>query len=51
MRFGAVVMVEELRAGGGGLEPESSAFSAHVEADQSIEISRMQEMLAELDAG
>ncbi|MGH2383373.1 MAG: DUF305 domain-containing protein [Candidatus Limnocylindria bacterium] len=48
---GALVMVEELRAGGGGLEPESSTFAAHVEADQGIEISRMREMLAELDAG
>jgi uncharacterized protein (DUF305 family) len=46
---GALVMVEELHAGGGGVEPESGAFAAHVEADQGIEIARMREMLAELD--
>ncbi len=48
---GALVMVGELHAGGGGVEPESFSFSAHIEADQEIEIRRMRELLAELDAG
>ena len=48
---GALVMVGELHAGGGGVEPESFSFSAHVEADQEIEIRRMRELLAELGAG
>lgn len=45
---GAVTMVRELYAAGGGAEPETDAFARHVEADQEIEIARMQELLAEL---
>jgi uncharacterized protein (DUF305 family) len=45
---GALTMVRELYAGGGGLEPASDRFARDVEADQSIEISRMREMLAKL---
>jgi uncharacterized protein (DUF305 family) len=44
---GAVQMVSDLYASGGGQEPEIDAFARHVEADQNIEIVRMQEMLAE----
>jgi uncharacterized protein (DUF305 family) len=44
---GALVMVSELYASkGGGMEPEVDAFARHVEADQEIEIKRMQELLA-----
>jgi uncharacterized protein (DUF305 family) len=45
---GALTMVEQLYAAGGGLESEADAFARHVVADQSIEIARMQELLAEL---
>ncbi|MHC3000182.1 hypothetical protein OB08_13945 [Microbacterium sp. HJ5] len=44
---GAIQMVEELYAAGGGQESEIDAFARHVEADQGIEIARMQQMLAE----
>lgn len=44
---GAVQMVDELYASGAGQESEIDAFARHVEADQNIEIARMQEMLAE----
>jgi uncharacterized protein (DUF305 family) len=44
---GAVQMVSELYASGGGQEPDIDAFARHVEADQAIEIARMQEMLSE----
>ncbi|WP_164743484.1 DUF305 domain-containing protein [Microbacterium sulfonylureivorans] len=44
---GAIQMVRELYAAGGGQESEIDAFARHVEADQGIEIARMQEMLAE----
>jgi len=44
---GAIQMVDELYAAGGGQETEIDAFARHVEADQGIEIARMQEMLAE----
>lgn len=43
---GAVSMVEELYASGGGLEPAADQFAREFEADQSIEIARMQKMLA-----
>jgi uncharacterized protein (DUF305 family) len=42
-------MVKELSATGGGLEPASDRFAREVAADQTIEIKRMQEMLAKLN--
>jgi uncharacterized protein (DUF305 family) len=47
---GAVKMVEQLRAGDAGAEPEIDAFARHVDSDQRIEIARMQRLLAELRA-
>ena len=43
---GAITMVEQLYAGGGGLESEIDMFARHVDADQQIEINRMRELLA-----
>jgi uncharacterized protein (DUF305 family) len=43
---GAIAMANQLYARGGGLEPESDRFAREVIADQSIEVSRMQSMLA-----
>jgi uncharacterized protein (DUF305 family) len=45
---GALQMVRDLQNDGGGAEPELSAFTRHVEADQGIEIARMQDLLADL---
>jgi uncharacterized protein (DUF305 family) len=45
---GALAMVQELYTGGGGLEPASDRFAREVNADQTIEITRMREMLAKL---
>lgn len=45
---GALAMVEELYREGGGLEPTADRFAREAEADQSIEIQRMQELLAAL---
>jgi uncharacterized protein (DUF305 family) len=45
---GALTMVEELYAAGGGIEPASDRFAREVNADQNIEIGRMQAMLGEL---
>jgi uncharacterized protein (DUF305 family) len=45
---GALVMVSELFSAGGGLEPESNAVAAGIEADQEIEIARMEDLLARL---
>ena len=45
---GAVTMVHDLYAAQGGNEPEADAYARHVEADQEIEIARMQQLLAEL---
>lgn len=45
---GALQMVRQLEEDGGGAEPELSAFNRHVEADQGIEIARMQDLLAKL---
>lgn len=45
---GALTMVQQLYAAKGGNEPETDAFARHVEADQRIEIARMQQLLAEL---
>jgi uncharacterized protein (DUF305 family) len=44
---GALTMVRQLYAANGGAEPESDAFARHVDADQRIEIARMQQLLAE----
>jgi uncharacterized protein (DUF305 family) len=41
---GALTMVRDLAAEGGGNEPEIGAFTRHVEADQGIEIARMQDL-------
>jgi uncharacterized protein (DUF305 family) len=46
---GALTMVRRLAAANGGAEPEIGLFTRHVEADQNIEIDRMQDLLAELD--
>jgi len=45
---GALTMVRRLYAEQGGIEPEADAFARHVEADQQIEIDRMQQLLATL---
>jgi uncharacterized protein (DUF305 family) len=42
--LGALAMVRDLQADGGGNEPEIGAFTRHVEADQTIEISRMEDL-------
>ena len=47
---GALVMVRRLYAQGGGLQSASDAFARHVEADQEIEIARMNEVLAKFQA-
>ncbi|GAA1058866.1 DUF305 domain-containing protein [Agromyces bracchium] len=44
---GALEMVADLWASYGGQEPAIGQFARHVEGDQGIEITRMQEMLAE----
>jgi uncharacterized protein (DUF305 family) len=43
---GALTMVAQLDADGGGLEPEIGFFTRHVEADQALEIRRMGDLLA-----
>lgn len=43
---GAVTMVHDLYDAGGGLESAIDEIARHVEADQNIEITRMQQMLA-----
>ena len=43
---GALRMVADLQAADGGAEPEIGAFVRHVEADQAIEIGRMEELLS-----
>jgi uncharacterized protein (DUF305 family) len=47
--LGAMQMVEELYAQDGGQEPEISRLANHIYSDQSIEISRAEGMLAEMD--
>jgi uncharacterized protein (DUF305 family) len=42
---GALTMVQELLDKGGGAEAEIGAFTRHVDADQAIEIKRMQQLL------
>ena len=46
---GAIAMVERLQADGGGQEPQISVFTDHVVADQGVEISRMTQLLSQLD--
>jgi uncharacterized protein (DUF305 family) len=41
-------MVRDLYAEGGGQETELDFFARHIEADQEIEIKRMQDVLAKL---
>jgi uncharacterized protein (DUF305 family) len=45
---GALVMVQQLSAAGGGEEREIARFATHVEADQTVELGRMRSMLEEL---
>ncbi|HEX6587405.1 MAG TPA: DUF305 domain-containing protein [Longimicrobiales bacterium] len=45
---GALTMVAELQAAGGGLEPEIFRFAADVDADQRAEIARMQSLLTRI---
>ena len=42
---GALTMVQELLNKGGGAEAEIGAFTRHVDADQAIEIKRMEQLL------
>lgn len=44
---GAIQMVNDLYASGGGQEPDVDAFARHVDSDQRIEIARMTSMLAQ----
>ena len=44
-------MVYDLYGSGGGQESEVDSIARHVDSDQSIEISRMQRMLAEMGEG
>jgi uncharacterized protein (DUF305 family) len=46
--LGAITMVRDLYAEGGGQVSEIDFFARHIEADQETEIKRMQEVLAEL---
>lgn len=48
---GAVTMVEQLYAAGGGLEPAADKVARDAEADQNIEIERMQELAAQPASG
>jgi uncharacterized protein (DUF305 family) len=45
---GALVMVRQLRDANGGMEPEMDKLAREIEADQSIEINRMRQLLARL---
>ena len=47
---GAVQMVNQLFAEDSGAEPEVGAFARHVDADQQLEIARMQRMLGDMAA-
>src|SRR5690606_14313157 len=46
---GALVMVQDLWADGGGQESQLYQWMTHIDSDQRIEIGRMQAILAELD--
>jgi hypothetical protein len=41
-------MVERLYAASGGLEPAADAFARHVDSDWTIEIARMEQLLARI---
>ena len=45
---GAVTMVNDLYAAGGGAESAADGFARHVDSDQGIEISRMERLLVDL---
>ena len=45
---GALTMVTDLYAAGGGLEPEADRFAREIEADQATEIGRLQELPEQL---
>ncbi|MDW5327489.1 DUF305 domain-containing protein [Plantactinospora sp. KLBMP9567] len=45
---GALTMVQQLYAAGGGLEPATDRFAREVNADQAIEIRSLQQLLAKL---
>ena len=45
---GALTMVDLLYASDGGLEPEADAFARHVDSEQTIEIARMEQLLADI---
>jgi uncharacterized protein (DUF305 family) len=47
---GAMRMVDELFAEGGGAEPQLAQLANHIRSDQEIEISRMESMLADMGA-
>lgn len=47
---GAVLMVTNLYGSGGGLEPSADRIARDIEADQNIEIQRMQDLLLTLPA-
>ena len=48
---GALTMVRQLNETGGGMEAEIGAFARHVEADQGIEINRMEDLQAKILRG
>jgi uncharacterized protein (DUF305 family) len=48
---GALTMVRQLNESGGGMEAEIGAFARHVEADQGIEINRMEDLQARITRG
>lgn len=48
---GALTMVDDLFANGGGAEPELAEIANHIDVDQRIEIGRMRDLLAEQSAG
>ncbi len=48
---GALVMVQQLFASGGGQDSEMFQFASHVDGDQRIEIARMHRLLGEMGTG
>ena len=45
---GALTMVRDLYAANAGVEPEVDALARHIDSDQTIEIARMEELLARI---